>query len=652
MTIRPFLSRLVPLCCTLLCGCPGEVPDEHCNDFTDNDGDGLIDCDDTDCASWPGCDDGDDDTGDDDTGGQPDDDDTSPVDADGDGWDSDEDCDDGDAQVHPDAEEVCNGVDDDCDATTDEDGDADADGFSTCGGDCDDGDDQVHPDAVEVCNGVDDDCDPATDEDLDDDGDGLSECQGDCDDSEFLIPLYATEDTCDGVDSDCDGVGEGPCTAVDLSLADAVLLGDPCHSAGGSVAGVGDVNGDGYDDVLVGAIAQAHSCDTRGTAYLVHGPVVGTVPLLSADASFPGEADFDGAGDVVAAAGDVNGDGHADLLISADHDSEAGYGAGAVYLVHGPVAGTRPLATADAKLLGQASDFAGRATSSAGDVDGDDLPDLLVGAAWNDYNGAQSGVVYVVYGSVTGSVDLSVADGMLAGQSDSDQAGYSVAAAGDMNGDGHDDVLVGAPGYDGNWTDGGAAFLVHGPIAGTLNLSSADASLLGGPYGFAGCSVSSAGDVDGDGNLDVLVGAYGDNEVFEDAGAAILVHGPVAGLIDLSVADSRFIGEDEDAAAGTSVAGVGDTNGDGLDDLAVGAPYHRVGGDEFGAAFRIHGPVSGPRFLSSGSLTYEGVTQDGQAGISVAAAGDVNADGFADIIVGANRVDGSNGAAYLLFGGP
>jgi len=652
LTVRHLPCRLVALWCMLLCGCPGEVPDEHCNDFTDNDGDGSIDCDDSDCASWPGCDDGDDDAGDDDTGGQPDDDDTSPVDADGDGWDSDEDCDDSDAQVHPDAEEVCNGVDDDCDATTDEDGDADADGFSTCGGDCDDGDDQVHPDAVEVCNGVDDDCDPATDEDLDDDGDGLSECQGDCDDSEFLVPLHATEDTCDGVDSDCDGVEEGPCTPVALSLAGAKLLGSPCDMAGGSVAGAGDVNGDGYDDVLVGAIRMVHGCDNRGIAYLVHGPVSGSVPLSSADASFPGEDDLDAAGEVVAAAGDVNGDDHDDLLISAPYDNGGGALAGAVYLVHGPVSGTHPLAAADAKLLGQAMDIAGRAISSAGDVDGDDLPDILVGVANNDYNGAGAGVTYVVYGVVSGSFDLAMADGLLAGQSAGDLAGSSVAAAGDMNGDGQDDVLVGAPGHDGLHMDGGAVYLVHGPIAGTLNLFSADASLTGGPGSSVGCSVSSAGDVDGDGNLDVLVGACGDHEAFQDAGAAILVYGPVAGEIDLSVADTRLLGESEGEEAGTSVAGVGDTNGDGFDDLVVGAPSHEVGGDDVGAAFWIQGPVSGSRFLSSGSVTYFGETQDGQAGISVSAAGDLNADGYADIIVGADRVDGWDGAAYLIYGGP
>ncbi len=622
MTIRHLLAWLLALSLMLLCGCPDEAATEICDDATDNDGDGAIDCDDSDCASWPGCEEGDDDdsataddddAGDDDTGcmddddsgasddDDDDDDDTTPTDADGDGWDWDEDCDDNDPEVYPGADEVCDGKDNDCD--------------------------------------------PATDEDVDDDGDGLTECEGDCDDSDGTIPNSGVEDTCDGVDSDCDGIEEGPCTALSLFAADAKLKGAPCDNAGTSVAGAGDVNGDGYDDILVGAYEYVHGCDDPGTAYLVHGPVSGVMYLSYAAASFPGEDYFDQAGDVVASAGDVNGDGYDDLLITAPgHDM-----VGAVYLIHGPVSGERPLATADAKLTGEAwADLVSSSLSSADDVDGDGLADLLVGACNHDYNGSGAGAVYIVSGSVTGTVSLAAADATLVGSATMDCAGISVASAGDMSGDGLDDVLVGAIGHG----DGGAAYLVHSPIAGFWDLSSADATLVGAPATNAGSSVSPAGDVDGDGHRDVLVGMRYGNGAFEDAGGAILVHGPVTGDIDLSVVGARFFGESEDAFAGYSVAGVGDTNGDGFDDLVVGAYKHEVGGDDLGAAYVIHGPVSGSRFLSSGSITYLGESDWSYAGYSVAPAGDLDNDGYADIVVGAMYDDGWRGAAYLIYGGP
>ncbi len=518
----------------------------------------------------------------------------------------------------------------------------------------DDDDDSTPGDDDDSAPGDDD--DSAGDDDdsvaVDADGDGWASDE-DCDDSDPDIHPGADEDPLDGVDSDCDGVEEGPYTEVLLGLADALLRGAPCDQAGIAVAGAGDVNGDGYDDVLVGATQMLHGCAGRGTAYLLYGPVLGLLELTTADADFPGEVYLDSAGEAVASAGDVNGDGYDDLLISAPNHSDAAANAGAVYLIHGPVFGTRTLDTADARLLGENhNDFTGRAVASAGDIDGDGLPDLLVGSAWSSYAGAQTGVVYVVSGTVSGTLDLGAADGLLTGEGPGHFAGYAVAGAGDMNGDGQDDVWVSAVAYDHIGGDGGAVYLVHGPLSGTRDLSTADAVLEGRPGDFAGCSVSSAGDVDGDGNLDVLVGSCGLNESYYDAGAAYLIHGPVSGVLDLSTVDTRFLGENLYADAGFSVAGVRDTDGDGLDDLLVGAPGTEVGGSNVGAAYHFHGPVTGPRYLSSGSVTYVGEGYTSHTGQSVAGAGDLNADGHADIVIGASRAQSLHGAAYLIYGRP
>jgi hypothetical protein len=609
-----------------------------------------------------------------------------------------DDCDDTNPAVHPGAAEVCDGLDNDCDDSVDVGAidpltwyaDNDADGFGDdvaidqqcaqpsgsvdVGGDCDDTNAAVHPGAAEVCDGIDNDCDESVDTgandatwyaDNDEDGfgddvamdpqcaetSGSVEVGGDCDDNDPAVNPTANEICDDGLDNDCDGWA---CATVDLSSADAKLVGEEeGDRAGCSVSGAGDVNGDGHDDLIVGAYDDDEGARHAGAAYLVLGPLTGTLDLSAADAKLVGEARDDEAGSSVSSAGDVDGDGHDDLLVGADHNAEGGSWAGAAYVVLGPVTGTLDLSLADAKLVGESGDFAGGSVSGAGDVDGDGHDDVLVGAYANDEGGDYGGAAYLVLGPFTGTLDWSLADAKLVSESGYDYAGVSVSGAGDVDGDGHDDVLVGAMRHGEGTVNNGVAYLVLGPVSGSRSLSTADAKLAGEESGdYAGSSVSGAGDVDGDGHADLLVGA--NNNGSTDAGAAYLVLGPVSGADVLSVADAKLVGEAALDHAGFSVSAAGDMDGEGHDDLLIGAPYNSEGGGSAGSAHIVLGPVTGTLDLSLADAKLVGEAASDWAGQSVSGAGDVDGDGRGDVLVGAygNAEGGpAAGAAYLVYGG-
>jgi hypothetical protein len=284
-----------------------------------------------------------------------------------------------------------------------------------------------------------------------------------------------------------------------------------------------------------------------------------TIDLSMADAQLNGPASFVYAGESLSGAGDVDGDGHDDLLIGAPFADDGAHWSGVAYLILGPVTGTHDLdLRADATFVGEAdSDHVGTSVSGAGDVDSDGHDDILVGSPY----GAPEGAGYLVLGPVTGTVDLSVADAKLVGEDAGDgdsNVGIDVSGVGDVDGDGNDDVLLGAPRHEeggGSWN--GAAYLVLGPVTGTFDLSFADARLLGDSGDRAGASLSGAGDVDGDGHDDLLIGAAENDEGAIQAGAAYLVRGPVTGTVDLSGADAKLVGEELGDFAGVSVSGAG-----------------------------------------------------------------------------------------------
>jgi hypothetical protein len=454
----------------------------------------------------------------------------------------------------------------------------------------------------------------------------------------------------------------------DLDGANGFSIEDTGTSFFASFAGAGDINGDGIDDLIVGAYDYG-----AGRSYVVFGGAAGFGPNLDLAAldgtdgfRLDGIDAYDGSGRSVSGAGDINGDGIDDLIIAAPGADPGGNEyAGESYVVFGSAFGfaaSTDLATLDGSngfridgIDAYDTGFGNFIVGGAGDVNGDGIDDLIIGAAGGDPGGSESaGESYVVFGSDAGfaaSVDLAALDGSngfrLDGVDAYDYSGRSVAGAGDVNGDGIDDVIVGASGSDpGGKASAGASYVVFGSDAGFA--ASVDLSALDGSNGFrldgvdagdrSGLSVAAAGDVNGDGIGDVIVGASGSY-----ANAAFVVFGSNAGFgasLDLAALDGsngfRIDGAEPTDFVGTPVAGAGDVNGDGFDDLLIGA-YGFEG--YAGKAYVVYGSAAGfgPRVDLGALGASDGfgiVGSDDLTGFRVAGGGDVNGDGVSDLIVG------------------
>ena len=592
----------------------GNGVDEDCDgeDIADGDGDGTRDSED--CA--------------------PDDPALNEQDEDGDGVSTcEDDCDDSQPDVHPGAEEVGgNGVDEDCDG---EDGpvtDADSDGT---------------PDAQDCAPE-----DPTLNEE-DTDGDGVSTCNGDCDDEAAEVhPQDIWEYPWDEVDQDCDG-SDG--TA--LTAAQATLLGETYGDAAGSgVASAGDVDGDGLDDVLVGAPIWDGGTGRVYLLFgstLTSGPPSG---LGEADAVLMGEP-HSHIGATVAGAGDIDGDGLDDILVGDSSAAGGQGVVYVVLGAQVAAGGEFDLGAAHAKLLGEAeSHNAGNSVAGLGDLDGDGLADITIGAHGHDGGAYGGGAAYLVLGAslaVGGARSLAEADATFLCAMEDVRCGSHVAGIGDLGGDGTPDMAVGASDWD---QDGqrGRVFVLSGAAllsGGSATPAGASATFALPHSNSYLTDVAGFGDLDGDGVGDLLVGASGPY----DPSAWILLATDLAGGGDLDASAAHAtVTTGGDGGASHSVPG-GDLDGDGLPDLLISADYeppdsavtidrvHLLPGSLLAAGGEI------PR--SAATAGFDGTEQ----GVRPASAGDVNGDGRPDIILGDDweqALSGGAGVAWVVLAPP
>lgn len=490
--------------------------------------------------------------------------------------------------------------------------DLDGDGYGALE-DCDDTDPSVSPGADEYCDGINNDCDAAVDEP----------------DAVDATEWYR--------DSDQDGFGDAAVTTWSCDQPPGFIAdGSDCDDTSAlAYPGAKEICGDGVDN----------DCDRDPTECRL----TGSYSLSEVDRALAGAAAGDRAGEQLAGA-DLNGDGIADLLLGM-----TGYGeGGALHILLSPLSGDTRLDRPDAILeSGERSSSTGQSVSFAGDRDGDGYADLAVSVSGSDRGGLDAGTVFIARGPFSGAVSLpDVAIATVSGTSSYDLLGSGVVADVDVDGDGLLDLLVSAERY-GTSLDPylGAAYLLLGPLSGPESLDDAEARVTGtNRYDRIGAALAGA-DVNGDGLGDLIVGSwsYPSNG---GQGVVGVLSGPIRGDQTIDDVDVRLDGSTDGGRASQALS-TGDVNGDGYADLLIGAPFDTGAEEESGAVYLVHGPPLGGVLAVQASAVLLGVGDDDEAGTSVSCDGDFDADGQADVLVGApGEASGGRdaGRAYFFYG--
>jgi hypothetical protein len=452
-----------------------------------------------------------------------------------------------------------------------------------------------------------------------------------------------------------------------FSVADSLVRGEQENDLAGTTLSMGcDLDGDGLDDLLVGTPNNDEGGSNAGRTYVVRGAEMSSssqVDTYSLKESLVGAAAGDLSGSALACGGDVDGDGRVDMLVgSPGTDSSRGR----VHLVMGDeFSGDFDLMDSYGVLDGEnQGDLIGTALGFAGDVDGDGLEDVLVGAWANDDVGVFSGKVYLISGaSLSGnsSTNLTDAEASWIGEDSGNRAGHAVAGLGDVDGDGLDDVGFGAYGFDDNGLSSylGAVYVGLSSSGLTPNQSAAQADIV--LFGedtkhYAGYALSGHGDVDGDGLDDFLVSALGYNSSTGGGGAVYLVLASDLQKGTMSLADVSYVFEGETVGdnVGRSLVSAGDVDRDGFPDILIGAPsVDKVEADGGQAYLILDADIGTPGAMSleRASYIFTAVNDKELAGRQVAS-GDFNGDGMMDLAVGAPNAGNTmlnRGHTYLLF---
>lgn len=476
------------------------------------------------------------------------------------------------------------------------------------------------------------------------DGDGFSQADGDCDEGNANVFPGAVSEL---------GSPRGGCWGWDVVT---ILGGSDDDDLGYEVA-AGDLDGDGLDDLIMSAPGHDGAASNIGAVYLLSGAQVnGAAQIVTSDLiAMVGVASSDNLGLDVAILPDFDGDGIQEVVASDD------CGSGDVYLFVGRTAWTAmDTSSADLTLTAGTDIYDLGQDLGGGDFDGDGLGDLLVSADLSDVNGNESGAVFLFSGVTlaAGCTITDDADLALYGSRAGDQFGSGAALAGDVDGDGLDDLLVSSPYADPVYSNAGLVELYTGlggamasgtaPEAAVVYRGEASNSYLGRED-----MVGAAGDMDGDGLGDFLMVAVGYDSVRQtDAGKAYLWRGSpeLSGTIEVSHARTAFIGNSNDGFLSDGISPAGDLDGDGLGDFILAAYKDDTPASNAGRVGVFHGGSSS-KWSSDTPFDHadrllDGVNSSDYAGRSVEGDFDMDGDGAPELAVSASGY-GSGGVVYL-----